>query len=144
MVDLGFLLLTFFVFTTTMSRPTAIDLRMPDDKDTSRDPVCSSCALTVLLDQDNKIEYYEGDIASHPPVKETSFSPDGIRTVLLEKRKLVKAARGNPDALTLIIKPSDVSNFQNFVNMMDEVAINNIKKYYIDELSVEDKKLLKN
>ncbi len=142
MVDLGFLLITFFVFTTTITRPRAMELRMPNDSDTSHDPVCASCAITVLLNEDNKIEYYEGDIANNPPVEETSFSPDGIRQVLLEKRKMVKATRGNADAITLIIKPSNLSTFQNFVNMMDEVAINNIKKYYIDELSAEDKKIL--
>ena len=108
------------------------------------DNVCASCAFTVLLDKDNIIEYYEGDLAAHPPVKETSFGPDGIRKIILEKRKLVKAVRGNADETTLIIKPSDASTFQNFVNMMDEVEINNIKKYYVDELREADKKLLKN
>jgi biopolymer transport protein ExbD len=142
MVDLGFLLLTFFVFTTTMSLPRTMHINVPkgDDRDSK---VCESCALTVLLDKDNIIRYYEGDLANHPPVKETTFSPDGIRKALLEKRKLVKATRGNVDEMTLIIKPSDGSNLQNFVDMMDEVAINNIKLYYVDELSVEDKKLLK-
>ena len=104
---------------------------------------CESCAFTVVLGKDNTIQYYEGDLAKHPPVKETSFGAAGIRQILLDKRKMVKTIRGNPDEITLIIKPSDASTFQNFVDMMDEVEINNIKKYYIDELTVEDKKLLK-
>ena len=88
MVDLGFLLITFFVFTTALSKPRAMELKMPNDSDTSHDPVCTSCVMTVLLDADNSIKYYEGDIASHPPVLETSFSPEGIRQVLLQKRKM--------------------------------------------------------
>ena len=141
MVDLGFLLLTFFVFTTALSKPHTLQLDMP--KGPADDPVCASCAFTVLLDKDNIIQYYEGDLADHPPVKETSFGPDGIRKIILEKRKLVKTVRGDADQIILIIKPSDASSFQNFVNMMDEVEINNIKKYYVDELSDEDRKLLK-
>ncbi len=143
MVDLGFLLITFFVFTTTMSLPRAMNLVMPDDKDTSRDPVCASCVLTVLLDSNNSIKYYEGDINNNTRLKETTFSPLGIRKILLEKKKMVKIARGNEDAFVLIVKPSPTSTFQNFVNILDEVAINNIRKYYIDELNDEDKKLLK-
>ena len=142
MVDLGFLLLTFFVFTTVLAKPRILQLNEP--KGPPGDKVCASCAFTVLLDKDNIIQYYEGDIANHPTVKQTGFGPDGIRKILLEKRKLVKTIRGNADETILIIKPSDVSTFQNFVDMMDEVAINGIKKYYVDELSVEDKKLLKN
>ena len=140
MVDLGFLLLTFFVFTTALSKPHTLQLDMP--KGPADDRVCASCVLTVLLDTNNIIQYYEGDLADHPQVKETGFGPDGIRRIILEKRKSVKAIRGNADEVVLIIKPSDASNFQNFVNMVDEVEINNIKKYYVDELSVEDKKLL--
>ena len=143
MVDLGFLLITFFVFTPTMARPGAMHINFPKG-DTPGNEVCASCAFTVLLDRDNIIEYYEGDLANHPTVKQTSFSPDGIRKILVEKRKAVQLARGNIDEMTLIIKPSDVSTFQNFVNMVDEVEINNIKIYYVDELSAEDKKLLKN
>jgi len=142
MVDLGFLLLTFFVFTTALSLPTTMQLDVPKG-DIRTNDVCESCVLTLVLDKDNAIQYYEGDLANHPAVKETNFSPDGIRKIITEKRRSVKAIRGNADEITLIIKPSDVSSFQNFVDMMDEVAINNIKKYYMDELSAEDKKLLK-
>lgn len=78
MVDLGFLLLTFFVFTTTLSEAKAMDLVMPYDKvDTARDPVCESCVLTVVLDKGNKIKYYEGAAENNPPVKETDFSRKG-------------------------------------------------------------------
>jgi len=143
MVDLGFLLLTFFVFTTALSLPTTMQLDMPKGE-IRDDNICASCVITVLLDKGNIIQYYEGDLTNHPPVKETNFSPDGIRKIIMEKRRSVKAIRGNADEITLIIKPSDVSSFQNFVDMMDEVAISNVKRYYMDELSAEDKKLLKN
>lgn len=143
MVDLGFLLLTFFVFTTTLSTPMAMNLVMPYDKGPSNpDPVCESCVLTVMLDKDNRIQYYEGAAENNPPVKETGFAPGEIRAVLMQKKADVEKVRGSGDQFILIIKPTDYSNFKNFVDISDEVTICQIKKYYVDEIRVADKKLL--
>lgn len=134
MVDLGFLLITFFVFTTTMAKPTVMNVVVPNDKDSSiNDQVCNSCVLTVLLDKDNSIKYFEGDEKT-ASVKETNFSAEGIRKILVDKKQAVKNARGNADQMVLIIKPLPASTFQNFVDMTDEVAINGIKKYYVDDV----------
>jgi biopolymer transport protein ExbD len=143
MVDLGFLLLTFFVFTTTLCTPMAMNLVMPDDKiDTIKDPVCESCVLTVLLDKDNRIKYYEGAVENNPPVKETGFAAEQIRKILMQKKADVEKVRGNADQFILIIKPSAASNFKNFVDITDEVTICQIKKYYVDEMKNEDKRIL--
>ena len=90
MVDLGFLLITFFVFTTQLSQPTVMHLNMPNDKAEPGDEICESCALTLLLQADNTIQYYEGMPASHPVVMKTSFAPEGIRNVILKKKQEVK------------------------------------------------------
>ena len=141
MVDLGFLLITFFVFTTAMSTPKAMDLVMPYDKDTTKDPICQSCVLTVLLDKSNQIKYYEGALESNPVVKQTGYAPEQIRAVLMKKKTEVIKARGT-DQFILIIKSSPLSNFKNFVDITDEVTICQIKRYYTDELSEADKKIL--
>ena len=143
MVDLGFLLLTFFVFTSVLSTPKAMDIMMPDDKViTENDPVCESCVLTVLLNKNNQIKYYEGAIENHPLVNETGFAPDQIRKVLMQKKAQVQKLRGSADQFILIIKASAESNFKNFVDITDEVTICQVKKYYIDELNDADKKIL--
>ncbi len=141
MVDLGFLLLTFFVFTTSMARPTAMNLVTPNDKG-GPSPICETCVLTVMLDKDNRIFYYEGMPENSPAVKETAFTPEGIRTILLQKSAAVKMAKGTANDMVLIIKPGAESSFKNFVDMADEVTINNIKHYFIDEINDADKKLL--
>ena len=142
MVDLGFLLLTFFVFTTALTEAKAMDLVVPYDDSTTKDPVCESCVLTVLLDKDNRIKYYEGAVENNPPVKETGFAPEQIREVLMQKKADVERVRGSADKFILIIKAAPTSNFKNFVDITDEVTICQIKKYYVDELKNEDKRML--
>jgi biopolymer transport protein ExbD len=142
MVDLGFLLITFFVFTTALSTPIAMNIVMPYDKTPVKDPVCESCVLTVLLDKDNRIKYYEGAVENNPSIKETGYSPEEIRTVLMQKKATVKNIRGSEDRFILIIKPGAGSNFKNFVDITDEATICRVKRYYIDELSNADKRIL--
>lgn len=143
MVDLGFLLLTFFVFTTAMAQPTAMNLIVPNDKQPDEPkPICETCVLTVMLDDNDKIFYYAGMPENNPVVQQTSFTTDGIRKVLLQKLAAVKAAKGTADDMVLIIKSGAASAFKNFVDMADEVTINNIKHYFIDEINEVDKKLL--
>jgi len=141
MVDLGFLLITFFVFTTQLSLPTAMSLNMPYDKAEPGDRICASCVLTLYLQADNMIQYYEGMPESNSIVKQTSFSPDGIRNVIIQKKKEIEKVRGTSDDFVLIIKSADRSTFQNFVDIVDEVTINRVKHYYIDEVSDLDIKL---
>ena len=142
MVDLGFLLITFFVFTTTMLQPAVMNLNTPYDKVPPGDDICASCVLTVILAKDNVIKYYEGMPGSNPVIKETFFGSEGIRNVIVQKRIAVKNSRGSADDFVMIIKPSDESSFQNFVDIIDEVAINNIKRYYISEIDKNDLNLL--
>ncbi len=135
MVDLGFLLITFFVFTTTLSLPTVMSLNMPFDKVLPSDPICESCVLTILLEKDNVVKYYEGTPENNPAIKETTFDNNGIRNIIVQKRKAVQKLKGSADDFVMIIKPTDESNFQNFVDIIDEVAINNVKHYYTTEIN---------
>jgi biopolymer transport protein ExbD len=142
MVDLGFLLISFFVFTTTLTTQTAMKVIMPYDKTSYNDPVCESCVLTVMLEGNNKIRYYEGAAEHNPAVKETGYSANEIRNVLLNKKAAVQKIRNNSEAFILIIKPSKSSIFKNFVDITDEVTICQIKRYYIDEIRAADERLL--
>src|SRR5215217_3112784 len=97
MVDLAFLLITFFILTTTLQKPKAMDLVMPD-KDEKNDttlPVPESRTMTVLLGSNNKLEWYMGQ-PSNPltaPVVE-GYGKNGIRKALIDKAAEVKAASG--------------------------------------------------
>jgi biopolymer transport protein ExbD len=141
MVDLGFLLITFFVFTSALSKPKVMDIVTPIDSGNPTS-ICESCVLTVMLEKDNSISYYEGMPGENTVLQQTAFNEEGIRSVLTRKKEMVKQARGSADDMVLIIKPTDVSVYRNFVDILDEAAITGVKHYFIDEINDADKALL--
>lgn len=150
MVDLGFLLITFFVFTTTVSSPAATDLYMPKDSDvTNPSTIPASLALTVLLYDNNRIWYYCGkweDAVHAGAVRGTNYSHySGLGSVIRRQQKLIDESRKFPDGrkgLILLIKPARNASYKNIVDALDEVIINDVKKYAIVEPETEELKFL--
>lgn len=142
MVDLGFILLTFFVFTAALSQPMVMNLIVPNDKEGGiTDDVCETCVLTLILDKDNKIFYYTGKEET-AQYKVTDYSSTGIRNIIMQKKKNVLEQKGK-DEFVLIIKPTALSSFKNMIDAVDECSINMVKRYYIDEVNEKEKKWLK-
>lgn len=149
MVDLGFLLITFFIFTTTMSEPKATRLIMPDDTKPVKDPpnVGESSALTILPVSGNKVFYYHGDMDAalrSGAYGITSFSmKDGIGQVIRDKQVAMdKAKPGFRKDLTLMIKPTASSSYQDVVSALDEVAINLVPHYALMNITEPEKKII--
>lgn len=134
MVDLGFLLITFFIFTTTMSKPTAFKLNLPaDTKDPNQqNKLNEKSALTILLGKDNNVFYYEGDLAPNATNFKSSNFKD-IRTEIMQKK-------ANTDTtFMVIIKPNDESNYKNVVDILDEMKISQVGRYaLVDITPLED------
>ena len=150
MVDLGFLLITFFVFTTTMSTPKAADLFMPKEAPDTPTELPKSLALTVLLDENDKLYYYNGDLEEAikaNEIFETDFSTyEGISKVIRQKQKDIDASGKFPDGhrgLMMIIKPTSSSVYKNVIDALDEVTINDVRKYAIVEPANEELEYLK-
>jgi biopolymer transport protein ExbD len=155
MVDLGFLLITFFIFTTTMSKPKTMEINMPfkDEnlKKEDQSKVKESTALTILLSKEHRVYYYEGigsDATNPPKVEVTNFkNPGGIRQVIIDKKAKVEAlirsgALGATDKTTVLIKPDVNSTYDDFVNIIDEMSINGIQVYAIVDISPVDKEFI--
>jgi len=145
MVDLAFLLITFFMLTTSLSKPHAMDVAMPDkDKENQDDnlEIADNRSLTVLLGANNKIAYYMGQVSSPldgPTV--VDYGKNGIRPVLLDKLKSVQATTGK--GLIVVIRPSDHSNYRNLVDILDEMKIVDAKQYMIGDISNPEIDVLK-
>jgi biopolymer transport protein ExbD len=169
MVDLGFLLITFFIFTATLSSPVAMDLNMPKDteKVEEESKIKQSGALTILLGKGDQVYYYEGELTEENAssiFKQTTFK--GIRDVIIKKKQQVikdyrpeakdedikqKAkARGEKDwekaALDrdffVVIKPNAEATYKNTVDILDEMTINNVKRFAMVKISETEDKLI--
>jgi biopolymer transport protein ExbD len=149
MVDLAFLLITFFMLTTTLSKPQSMSLGLPDkdekvDKDTKVD---ENRTMTVLLGENGKLVRYVGmlnnPVAGGTP-KEFSYGKDGIRKELISRKKLVFDYTGDKNkGMIVIIKPSKKSTYKNLVDILDEMAIVDVPTYAIvNDFTEEETKLL--
>lgn len=143
MVDLGFLLVTFFMLTTTFSKPQTMEINMPvkpkgeQVEEDNANAVKASKALTIILGGENKVYWYAGLPGDDNPPKVTDFSQDGIRKVVLTKNKEVKD-------LVVLIKPTNDSNYKNVVDILDEMNITNVKRYALVDITQVDLDLIKN
>ena len=181
MVDLGFLLITFFIFTTTMSSPTTMQLYMPKDtdKDEDQNKAKESGALTIMMSKDNHIYYYEGQLKEDASnFKQATFGstpvigPNGdsvlpIRTVIIRKKrdvinahvhdagceKIQQKAKEQADPnwqkacldkdLVVVIKPGELATYKNTIDILDEMAISDIRRYAMVDLFPVEQTLIK-
>jgi biopolymer transport protein ExbD len=132
MVDLGFLLLTFFVFTTTMSQSTAMNMNEPKDDPNQQMKVKNSGAMTILLGKGDQVYYYYGQLMPETisqDFKSTNFK--GIRSLILEKKKATPI-----DDLMYIIKSDDKSTFKNAIDILDEMTISAVPPGHYAEVEM--------
>lgn len=119
MVDLGFLLITFFIFTTSMAQPKAMNLIMPDDsniEEPSQAP--ADLTLTFLLHSNHTIYYYQGQFDGS--LSTTNFSKNEIREVIRLKAKEVEENFGDRKKTIILIKVTDQATYSDIVNALDE------------------------
>lgn len=167
MVDMNLLLITFFMFCTTLSIPQIMDVAMPTDK--GEQPVPDSKSVTVILGENDKVYYYEGlaNYEDYTSLKETNTL--GLRNMLLtrnnanmskikelrqkrykkqitekEFKKMSSNVKKSKDGLIVLIKPTEKSNYKNLVDALDEMQICGVGKYTIVDLEDGDKVLMEN
>jgi biopolymer transport protein ExbD len=134
MVDLGFLLITFFILTTSLSNPTVARLIMPKDTNLTT-PVKGNAVLTLSLIRNNFIDYYEGDTLIPALVQHCSFS--GLRSVIQRKQQKVAEVLSDRKETVIIISPGSGSTYKNLVDVLDEIQINDIRYYFIVDAAKE-------
>ena len=173
MVDLGFLLLTFFVLTSQFSKPKTMEINMPvKPKDTlNTTKIDDETAMTLLLtEKEDKIYYYYGKFKPETSILKTmDYSKDGIRKVLLKRnedvikqikdlkekhakgliqdttyKRLAIAAKGDKKAVFVIVKADEKAKYKNVIDVIDELSlVADIGKYALVDLSPAEKQLVK-
>ena len=172
MVDMNMLLITFFMLCTSLSKPQTMEISMPsNDKNITEEQqnkVKASQALTLLLGEDGKLYYYEGE-PDYASLKETTYEASGLRKLLLSKnyeavkkvrelkdkkarleiteeecKKEIASVKSGKNTPTVIIKAMDKSTYKNLIDALDEMQICSIGKYVIVDITDGDRFLIDN
>jgi len=157
MVDLGFLLITFFMLTTILSKPQVMPVVMPDKTPIDDPPaVTQRQVLTLLLGANDKVYWYEG--ITDAQLDSTSYDSDGLRRVLLEKKERIdrefglvsRSASGAPEQkkavskFTVLIKATPESRYKNIVDVFDEMKICGVDHYVMIDISPQEEAFIRN
>ena len=139
MVDLGFLLITFFIFTTELSKPKAFGLYVPDDSKVIPDPPQTphSATITLLMKENGVIDYFEGRKESPLQTGSTHlYQQTALRKLLINKRNRIIQQLNTDSNYTVIIHPSAATSYKEMIDILDEMKINDIRKYVLMDTEI--------
>lgn len=138
MVDLAFLLISFFMLTTVLQKNMAMELKMPEN---TGEPqiVGDSRTLTLIGDKDDQLYYYNGEQIQS--IAQSNYSHKGVRQLLYERVQQQRAI--DPDkGLICIIKLTGDADYNDMINLLDEMEITSVPTYAIQELTAAEKEQL--
>ena len=155
MVDLGFLLITFFMLATSLSKPRVMALVVPDRHAGDPPELAASKVLTLLLGANDKVYCYEG--IDNPKLDSTDYSATGLRKIILDKMDRVRqhwglenyvdSRTGEPkkgSLLNVVIKPAPGSRYGNLVDALDEMAVCRVRYYTLLDISLQEENFIGN
>ncbi len=145
MVDLAFLLITFFMLTTSLSKPQSMDLAMPDNTPGPPIKIDENRTLTVLIDDNDRLKCFMGKLSENRPA-EIASGTSAFRKQVIESKKKAEAycesIGKKGEGLIVLIKPGKKSNYRNLVDVLDEMAISDVKTFAITDLAEDEAKLV--
>lgn len=132
MVDLGFLLISFFIFTTTIALPTSMKLAIPDDNDNFHpSEVPEKKTLNIILGPAGKFFTYEGfDLQN---IQDLGNNIKFLRSRIIEKKDELRKNFGSDTGMVVLIKPTEDCSYADVVNVLDEMLINSVKTYIMTD-----------
>jgi len=141
MVDLAFLLITFFMLTTSLNKPNSLDLAVPDKTENSIQDMDERRIVSLIINE-GKLTWYHGDINKplHAPTN-ISLANNELRALLMEMNNKIASTTGGKDMIVLI-KPSKEARTLDIVRTLDEMKISNIKRYLLSKATQEDESIL--
>ena len=163
MVDLAFLLLTFFVLTSTFSKPKTLRLIFPEKLKDLKNQIVMKNGLTIILSKDDKIYFYNQNIETAKEVEVATYGNDekGLRKLLRLQNKSLLAIRNKLqtklntldkadtlgfkrinaeldtaaklDRFVVVVKHDADATYKNLIDVVDEFLINQVGKYFISD-----------
>lgn len=157
MVDLGFLLITFFMYTTTLAKPKTMEINMPykdkDMQEKDQSKVKASEALTILISRNHQVYTYKGigdDPTKPPELNPVNISKNtlALRKAILDKKQEVEQFKASgvlqpSDRMIVLIKPDTTSTYKDMVDVFDEMTINDVKVYAKVDITEQDREFIR-
>lgn len=141
MVDVAFLLLTFFMLTTTFSKPNTMEVNLPS-KDMSEVKVAESNVLTIRVTEGDKAYWNIGfeepkpfelyDKSGEKPTISNEF-----RDILKRESEKIKQRVGE-DVMAIVLKFAKKAQYRNLVDVLDELNILQYKRFSIADFTEQD------
>jgi biopolymer transport protein ExbD len=128
MVDVAFLLLTFFMLTTVMRKQQTLEINLPPNNQTKID-IAQSNLLTIFVSQDDSVFYSTG---TDKPIQVTFNSLESF---------LTKSAADNPK-LVILLKFDRKSKYHMMVDVIDKLNLAKLQRFSIAPMTDTDQKLL--
>jgi biopolymer transport protein ExbD len=122
MVDLGFLLITFFMLASSFSKGKVLEMISPAPTPITADMKCSK-SLTLMLDENNSIKYYTCPESGQ--VDTMAFSSKGLRQIIVNRQNEVTTQWGEKNKLFILLKSRPHASYKNLVDAIDEMKITN-------------------
>ena len=135
LVDLAFLLLTFFVLTSTLTKQQAIDLTFP--------PKCIDCPITpangmTILFKRDKLYYAVGDYIKNPT--KIIASKDIIKELTLTKKAFNKMDK----ELNIVVMPDDSTSYESVISVIDALNITDNHRFVIQDVNPSSSLVMRN
>jgi biopolymer transport protein ExbD len=129
MVDLGFLLITFFMLATTFSKPKVIEMIKPANPNSMDEETKINCtrALTLILTETSNVKYYTCPSDIKNTVDSLDFSKNGLRQFLFDKKKAVLQAFNGEKDLIVLLKATKKAKYKTLVDAVDELKMSNVQ-----------------
>lgn len=143
MVDLAFLLITFFMLTTTLNKPAAMDIAMPDKSKNNKPPLLidENRTVTIVLGE-GKFMWYHGDFKK--PIafsKKPANLENGLTSVIAQLKATISTMPNTRDMIVLI-KPSKEARTKDVVRTIDLLKQQHISRYVIGTPHTDEEKQL--
>jgi biopolymer transport protein ExbD len=138
MVDLAFLLITFFMLTTTFNKPQTMEVNYPDKTEdkTVEQKIAEGRTCVLMPDENDKIYYFFGE--NSKDVQVTDFSEKGLRAMLIKRRREVIAKYGEDKGPIYVVKSTSKAKYKNLVDLIDEFFITQSTQFAIVKITPED------
>lgn len=127
MVDLGFLLITFFMLATSFSKPKVIEMVKPASGELfdERPQVDCRRTVTLILTETNKAKFYICTTEIGKTTDSLDLSKTGLRQYLFDKKKAVETTFNGEKPLIVLLKATKQAKYKTLVDAIDELRLSN-------------------